>query len=71
MAAVDVYETEPLCDADHQLLHIDNALCALNIGYVTKDENEVQFSDIIAPITAYVNGSPINMTIPEALNEGA
>ena len=71
MAAVDFYEMDPLGDTDHPLLHLDNALCAPHIGYVTKDANEVQFSDIFAQITAYVNGSPINMIIPEALNKGA
>ena len=71
MAAVDVYETEPLRDADHPLLNLDNTLCAPHIGYVTKDANEVQFSDIFAQITAYVSGSPIDMIIPEALNKGA
>ena len=60
-----------LRDTGHPLLHLDNALCTPHIGYVTKDENKVQFSDIFAQITAYVNGSPINMINPEALNEGA
>ena len=69
MAAVDVYGTEPLRDTDHPLLHLDNALCTPHIGYVTKNENEVQSSDIFAQITAYANGSPINTINPEALNE--
>ena len=60
-----------LRDTGHPLLHLDNALYTPHIGYVTKDENEVQFSDIFAQITAYANGSPINMINPEALNEDA
>jgi D-3-phosphoglycerate dehydrogenase / 2-oxoglutarate reductase len=61
----------PLLDTGHPLLHLDNALCTQHIGYVAKDENEVQFSDIFAQITAYANGSPNNMINPEVLNEGA
>ena len=61
----------PLRDTGHPLLHLDNALCTPHIGYVTKDKNKVQFSDIFAQITAYANGSPINLINPEVLNEGA
>ena len=38
MAAVDVFEHEPLLDADHPLLAIDNVVCTPHIGYVTRDE---------------------------------
>ena len=61
----------PLHETGHPFLHLDNALCTPHIGYVAKDENEVQFSNIFAQITAYANGSPNNMINPEVLNEGA
>src|SRR5437763_6754939 len=46
MAAVDVYEEEPMRNADHPLLKMDSVVCTPHIGYVTRDEYEIQFSDI-------------------------
>jgi hypothetical protein len=40
MAAVDVYEDEPLLDTEHPLLNLPNAVCTPHIGYVTRDEYE-------------------------------
>ena len=65
MAAVDVYEEEPVLDTDHPLLGIANAVCTPHIGYVTREEYEVQFSEIFDQITAYVSGAPINVVNPE------
>ena len=67
MAAVDVYENEPLRDPDHPLLRMDNVVCTPHIGYVTRDEYEIQFSDIFDQITAYAAGRPINVVNPEVL----
>ncbi len=61
MAAVDVYENEPLTDIDHPLLNMDNVICTPHIGYVTEDEWEIQFSEIFDQILAYESGSPINI----------
>ena len=61
MAAVDVYEDEPLRDPGHPLLTMDNVVCTPHIGYVTRDEYEIQFSDIFDQITAYAAGNPINV----------
>lgn len=65
MAAVDVYENEPLRDPDHPLLRMDNVVCTPHIGYVTREEYEIQFSDIFDQITAYAAGKPINVVNPE------
>jgi D-3-phosphoglycerate dehydrogenase len=67
MAAVDVYEHEPLRDPDDPLLRLDNVVCTPHIGYVTRDEYEIQFSDIFDQITAYAAGRPINVVNPEVL----
>jgi D-3-phosphoglycerate dehydrogenase len=67
MAAVDVYEDEPLLDTTHPLLSIDNVVCTPHIGYVTREEWEVQFSDIFDQINAYDAGSPINVVNPDVL----
>jgi D-3-phosphoglycerate dehydrogenase len=67
MAAVDVYETEPLVDTGHPLLQMENVVCTPHIGYVSRDEWEIQFADVFDQITAYAAGSPINVVNPEAL----
>jgi D-3-phosphoglycerate dehydrogenase len=67
-AAVDVYEDEPVLDTHHPLLVMDNVICTPHIGYVSREEYEVQFADIFDQITAYAAGSPINVVNPEALS---
>jgi len=68
MAAVDVYEDEPLRDPSHALLTMDNVVCTPHIGYVTWDEYEIQFSDIFDQITAYAAGNPINVVNPKVFD---
>jgi len=68
MAAVDVYEQEPVLGADHPLLAMDNAVCTPHIGYVTREEYELQFSDVFEQIVAYAAGAPINVVNPRALD---
>ncbi len=68
MAAVDVYEEEPVRDADHPLLQMENVVCTPHIGYVTRDEYEIQFSDVFDQITAYAAGAPINVVNPEVFD---
>lgn len=67
MAAVDVYEEEPLTDTTHPLLNMDNVVCTPHIGYVGRDEFEVQFTDIFDQILAYAAGKPINVINPDVL----
>ena len=67
MAAVDVYETEPVLDATYPLLTMDNVVCTPHIGYVSRDEYEIQFAVIFDQIVAYVKGAPINVVNPEVL----
>jgi D-3-phosphoglycerate dehydrogenase / 2-oxoglutarate reductase len=68
-AAVDVYEQEPLTDPDDPLLRMDNVVCTPHIGYVTREEYELQFSDVFDQIIAYAAGSPINVVNSAALRE--
>jgi D-3-phosphoglycerate dehydrogenase len=70
MAAVDVYETEPLTDRNDPLLTMDNVVCTPHIGYVTRDEYELQFSDIFDQVVAFAAGAPINVVNPDALKAG-
>ena len=67
MAAVDVFEEEPVRDPNHPLLQMPNVVCTPHIGYVTREEYELQFSDIFDQIVAYAKGGPINVVNPEAL----
>ena len=66
MAAVDVFETEPLRDIAHPLLALPNVLATPHIGYVTHEEYELQFGDIFDQVTAYAAGAPIHVVNPGA-----
>jgi len=67
MAAVDVFEHEPLRDPSHPLLTMANVVSTPHIGYVTKDEYEIQFSDVFDQILAYADGRPMNVVNPAVL----
>jgi D-3-phosphoglycerate dehydrogenase / 2-oxoglutarate reductase len=71
MAAVDVHEEEPVLDTRYPLLAMDNVVCTPHIGYVTRDEYEVQFSDIFDQILAYAAGKPINVVNPKVLESAS
>jgi len=68
-AAVDVYETEPLRDPADPLLKLPNVICTPHIGYVTREEYELQFSDIFDQILAYAAGAPTNVVNPEVMKQ--
>jgi D-3-phosphoglycerate dehydrogenase len=67
MAAVDVYESEPLRDTTDPLLTMDNVICTPHIGYVSRDEYEIQFTDIFDQIVTYAAGTPTNVVNPDVL----
>jgi D-3-phosphoglycerate dehydrogenase len=67
MAAIDVYEEEPLRDTSHPLLNMPNVVCTPHIGYVSREEYETQFTDIFDQIIAYQGGHPINVVNPDVL----
>ena len=67
MAAVDVYEEEPLRDPTTPLLTMPNVVCTPHIGYVSHEEYELQFTDIFNQILAYAAGAPINVVNPDVL----
>jgi D-3-phosphoglycerate dehydrogenase len=69
LAAVDVFEQEPLRDPGDALLTMDNVVCTPHIGYVTRDEFDLQFSDVFDQILAYGEGRPINVVNPAVLTK--
>jgi D-3-phosphoglycerate dehydrogenase / 2-oxoglutarate reductase len=69
MAAVDVYEKEPLRDTSDPLLNMDNVVCTPHLGYVSRDEYEIQFADIFDQILSYAAGIPINVVNPDAIGK--
>jgi D-3-phosphoglycerate dehydrogenase / 2-oxoglutarate reductase len=64
LAAVDVFEDEPLRDTTHPLLNMENVLCTPHIGYVTHEEWDLQFADVFDQINAFEAGAPINVVNP-------
>ena len=66
-AALDVFEEEPLTDTAHPLLNMENVVCTPHIGYVAKDEYEVQFTEIFGQIVSYTQGTPTNVVNPAVL----
>jgi D-3-phosphoglycerate dehydrogenase len=71
MAAVDVYEDEPVRDVNYPLFTMENVVSTPHIGYVTRDEYEIQFSDVFDQIIAYTAGTPINVVNPQVLQSPA
>jgi D-3-phosphoglycerate dehydrogenase len=67
MAAVDVYEDEPVVDKSHPLLNMPNVICTPHLGYVTREEYETQFIDIFDQILAFAAGKPINVINADVL----
>ena len=69
LAALDVFDTEPLLDPTDPLLTMPNVICVPHIGYVTLDEYEVQFRDIFDQVVSYAAGTPTHVINPEVLGQ--
>ncbi len=68
MAAVDVFEHEPVGAEGHPLLTLPNVVATPHIGYVSQEEYDLQFADIFDQVIAFDRGQPINMINAEAWN---
>lgn len=66
MAAVDVFESEPILQG-HPLLRLENAVCTPHIGYVELDSYEMYFSAAFDNVLNYIKGQPSNIVNPDAL----
>ena len=67
--AVDVFEDEPVLGGIHPLLKLDNCICTPHIGYVEHNGYEGQFTSSFGQIIAYLEGKPINVINPDALEK--
>jgi D-3-phosphoglycerate dehydrogenase len=66
MAAIDVFETEPILQG-HPLLRLENAVCTPHIGYVEQDSYELYFAAAFENVVNFVNNNPTNLINPDAL----
>ncbi|MBX7219662.1 MAG: D-2-hydroxyacid dehydrogenase family protein [Blastocatellia bacterium] len=67
MAAVDVYEEEPVLGANHPLLKLENTVCTPHLGYVEQDSYELYFGQAFDQLLAFMAGNPVNVINPEVL----
>jgi len=67
MAAIDVFDEEPVTWANDPLASHPNLVGTPHIGFVTEDEFEIQFADIFDQVVAWRDGAPIHMINPEAV----
>jgi hypothetical protein len=54
MAAVDVFESEPILQG-HPLLRLENAVCTPHIGYVEQDSYELYFGAAFDNVINFIN----------------
>ena len=66
LAAVDVFETEPILQG-HPLLRLENAICTPHIGYVELDSYELYFGAAFDNVINFIAGQPSNIVNPDAL----
>ena len=66
MAAVDVFESEPILQG-HALLRLENCICTPHIGYVEQDSYELYFGAAFDNVVNFIKGTPTNIVNPGAL----
>ena len=66
MAAVDVFESEPILQG-HPLLRLENAVCTPHLGYVEQDSYELYFGAAFDNVVAFIEGKPTHIVNPDAL----
>ena len=65
-AGLDVYDTEPP-PPDHPLRLLPNVTLSPHLGYVTREMLSAFYTDTVEAVMAWLNGTPIRITNPEAL----
>ncbi|MBD3787622.1 MAG: D-2-hydroxyacid dehydrogenase family protein [Sphingomonadales bacterium] len=64
VAALDVFDTEPLTDPADPLLAHPRVIATPHIGFVTEDEFDLQFAEVFDQVNAFAAGRPINLVTP-------
>ncbi len=67
LAAVDVYDEEPVPPGTVGLAARDDVVATPHIGFVTAEELEVHFRTIFEQVLAFAAGTPINVVDPAVL----
>lgn len=65
MAAVDVFENEPIMQGT-PLLRLENAICTPHLGYVEQENYELYFGAAFDNVISFIQGEPTNVVNPEA-----
>jgi D-3-phosphoglycerate dehydrogenase len=68
MAAVDVYEHEPV--RDEPLLTLPNVIASPHIGFVERTSYETLFGGAFDNVIAFAAGRPRNIVNPAVLGAG-
>lgn len=69
-AGLDVYDAEPP-PPDHPFRSMGNVTLSPHLGYVTRETLHAFYGDTIEAVTAFLDGRPIRIANPEALERRA
>ncbi|MCD2511967.1 D-2-hydroxyacid dehydrogenase family protein [Comamonas endophytica] len=64
MAAVDVFESEPILQG-HALLRMENCICTPHLGYVEQDSYELYFGAAFDNVVNFIDGAPTQIVNPD------
>jgi D-3-phosphoglycerate dehydrogenase / 2-oxoglutarate reductase len=67
LAALDVFDDEPVYGASDPLVTMDNVVATPHLGYVTRANLESYFDYAFDQIVAWLAGRPINVVNPQVL----
>jgi D-3-phosphoglycerate dehydrogenase len=67
MAAIDVFDDEPVTGGNDPLLKMDNVVVTPHIGYVERAGLEGMFQVMFDQVLAYGRGAPINVANPDVM----
>ncbi len=64
LAAIDVFEHEPVTAGSYPLLERDNVIATPHVGYVERENLEAMFDTMIDQVLAFEAGAPVNVLNP-------